>query len=102
MICIESLRAERDAVDSGIAIAAEPAVLDGARIGFERHLDVRRELHERASGCEKTPDFVRCEQAWRAAAEKYRDQLASLRSRCVDRKILDQGIDILLLRNHFR
>jgi hypothetical protein len=102
MVRVESLCAERDAIDAGIAITAEPAVLDGARICFERHLDVRCERHERASGFEKAPDFVRCEQARRAAAEEYRNERASLRGAGLDRKVLDQRVDVLLLRNDFR
>ena len=98
MIGIESLRAERDAIDSGSAIAAEPAMLDGARI-FRASPDVRCELHQRASSCEEAPDLVGREQARRAAAKEYRDERAPLRSAGIDRKILDQRVDVLLLRN---
>ena len=77
-------------------------MLDRARIGFKRDLDVACEIEPRGDAVEQARDFVRREQTRRAAAKKYTLQHAALREWQILIEISQQRIDVLALRQRAR
>ena len=74
MRVVEALHADRDAVDAGVAEAAEARRLDRAGVRFERDLGAGLERQARAHAGEQRVDRLGREQARRAAADEDADQ----------------------------
>jgi hypothetical protein len=53
---VETLRAERDAIDPGPGVLAEACVLDSARVRLKRHFDVARHRQQRCRAVKHAPD----------------------------------------------
>ena len=64
LLRIEALRAERHPGDAGGAIVGEPAALDRAGIGLERHLDIARPAEQRAHACQQPRRWRRVKTGW--------------------------------------
>ncbi len=69
---VEALHAERQAIDSRLAVAAEARRLEGAGIGFERDLGIGIDPQARAQRRDEALDRLRREQARRAPADEDR------------------------------
>ena len=74
---IETLRPQRHAVDPGVAILGERAVLDRAGVRFQRNLETGSDRQQLACPLQDRGDGLRGEQARRAPAEEDRGDLAS-------------------------
>src|SRR6185312_528964 len=98
-VVVETLHAETDAVDAGVAIASERAVLDRAGIRLQRNLDVRRERESLRDAIENLRDAIGRKQARRAAAEKDALQRAAVRQRQILIEVGEQRRHVFGLRN---
>jgi hypothetical protein len=78
LLLVERLCAQRHAIDASVAITGEAAVLDRARIGFQRDFDIGSELDLTSHALQQPPDLLWSEQARRAAAKKNRRQWSPL------------------------
>ena len=72
VVVVETLDAERQPIDAGGAKAGELFGFDGAGIGFQRDLGLRRQHGKCAEGGDQFVDGSGREQAGRAATEKNR------------------------------
>jgi hypothetical protein len=99
MFVIETLDAERQAIDAGIAKAGELGGFDRARVGFQRDFSFRREHGERPEGGDQFVDGRRREQAGRAAAEEDTGHRPAPDQRQGGLQIGDQRRDVLGFRN---
>src|SRR5690242_20274116 len=69
---VQRLQSDRDAIDAGEPIAAEPTRFDTGGIGFERDLDIPRNLPVLRNSIKNCRNRGRLHEGWRAAAEKDR------------------------------
>ena len=97
---VEALRAERDAVDAGGAIVGEAAALDRAGVRFQRDLGVRRErAAARAHASSKRADRLAARTGSACRRRRTPRRARGLRTPAAcDREILEQRVDVLLLR----
>ena len=101
-VVIETLHAERDAVDPGGQVAVETAVLDRAGVGFQGDLGAGGQWQALAHAIEQARDQLRRKQAGCAAAEKDTEDGAAFQRRgeirAVGVEIGQQAVDVVGVR----
>ena len=91
----KALCTQGDAIDAGSAIACEAAVLDRARIGLERDLDILGKLEPGSQLHQQPRQGLRREQAGCAAAEEHAGDLATLHGLTLRFEIPEQRRDVV-------
>ena len=91
---IETLDAEAEAIDAGVAVALEAAVLGGARIGLQGDFAPRGEAQPRTGALQEAVDEFRRHQARGTTAEKHRLHGAAPDQRQVEVEVGQQRIDV--------
>jgi len=99
MCRIKTLHANRQPIDAGRPISLEPALLQRARIGFQRDLGVRSNVYSLADLAEQFLIKIPGHQARRAATDKHGFDTPPGHLMQIGADILNQGRQIGLLRN---
>jgi hypothetical protein len=95
---VEALDAEAQAIDAGLAIQLEAAVLGGAGVGLKGDLAPRDETQAAAGLLQETVDVLGREQARRATAEEHRVHVAAPGQRQVVVEVGQQRVDVRVER----
>ncbi|MNT77082.1 hypothetical protein D3C72_2161580 [compost metagenome] len=93
---LETLDADRQAIDPQGAVGDEFLLLEGPRIGFQGDFDVAGERDALFHTCKQTAEGRGTEQARGATAEEDRTQLPAVHRVQVLVEVGQQGIDVLL------
>src|SRR5450432_3752806 len=91
---IETLRAQRNAIDSGLGVAQKTTALYRPWIRLQGDFSVVRNGDARHERADQVRKLRRSEQTWGAAAEKNRVDPASLETRQFHLEIPNQRIDV--------
>ena len=98
---VETLHAQRQALDASRLESGEPRLLECARIGLQRDFRVGREGNACAHPGENAIDRVRRKKARRTAPKKHPEDAAAPNRRQGKLEIGDQCIDVLSFGQSF-
>ena len=94
---IETLHAERQPIDAGLAESAKAFALERAGIGLQRHLGIDRHAQHRPYARQQPVDRLGREEAWGAAADEDRLQRSPPHHRQRRLQVRRQCLDVLRL-----
>ena len=95
----ETLYTNRNTVDTGTLISAEPVSFHGARIGFHGHFRIRGERQTRPHAIHQHLHRTAAQQAGRTAANENRAHFPAIDQRQVDLQIAQQVLHVFNVRH---